>query len=72
VEELTNLGIIEDTRTEGTLDYIINLCEPTNAFEGELFHSKKVLAPICLQNLLSLPHLLARKTHSKESLINYR
>jgi hypothetical protein len=71
VEEPTSLGIIEDTRTKSTLDYIVNLCEPTNAYEGELFHSKKAPAPICFQNLLSLSHLPTRKTRGKELLINY-
>jgi hypothetical protein len=71
VEEPPSLGIIENIRTEGTLDYTINLCELTNAFEGELLHSRKVSTPICLQNLLSFLHLLERKTHSKKSLNNY-
>jgi hypothetical protein len=42
-----------------------------NAFERELFHSRKVPTPIFLQNLLSLPHLHARKTCGKKLLIDY-
>ncbi len=61
MEKPTSPSIIEDTRTKGTLDYIVNLCEPTNASKGESFHSKRAPAPICLQNLLSLSHLLAKK-----------
>ncbi len=71
MEEPTSLGIIKDTRTKGTLDYIVNLCEPTNAFEGELFHSKRVSTPICLQKNLSLLHMHVRKTYNKKLLINY-
>ncbi len=71
MEKLTSHGIIEDIRIEGTLDCKVNLCESTNASKGELFHSRKVLAPICFQNLLSLLHLLTRKTHGKDLLIDY-
>jgi hypothetical protein len=35
MEEPISLSIIEDTRTKGTLDYIINLCAPTNPSEWE-------------------------------------
>ncbi len=60
VEEPTSLNIIKDIGIKNTLDYTMNICEPTNAFEGELFHSSRTPAPIYFQNLLSLPHLLAK------------
>jgi hypothetical protein len=56
---------MEDTKIKGTLDYTINLCEPTNASKDELFHYKRALAPIFLQNLLSLSHLSTTKTCDK-------
>jgi hypothetical protein len=65
VEEFTSFGIIKDIGTKGTLDYIVNLCEPTNAFEGELLHSRRIPAPVCFQNLLSLSHLPAKKHAAK-------
>jgi hypothetical protein len=71
VEELIIPSIIEDTRTKSTLDYIIDQCEPINAFEGEFLHFRIVPAPICLQNLLSFSHLPVRKTCDKEPLIDY-
>jgi hypothetical protein len=36
-------SIMEDTKIKGTLDYTINLCEPTNASKEELFHSRRAL-----------------------------
>jgi hypothetical protein len=71
VEEPISRGIIEDTKIEGTLDYTINLCEFTNASTRELFHFRRVLTPICLQNLLSFSHLPTRKMHNKKPLIDY-
>jgi hypothetical protein len=71
VEEPTSHNIIKDTGTKSTLDYTINLCEPTNAYEGELLHFKEVIALICFQILLSFPHFLTRKTRGKEPLIDY-
>jgi len=65
VEEPTSPSIMEDTKIKGTLDYTINLCEPTNASKDELFHYKRALAPIFLQNLLSLSHLSTTKTCDK-------
>ncbi len=41
VEEPTSLGNLEDTRTEGNLDYIVDLFELTCAIEEELLHSRK-------------------------------
>jgi hypothetical protein len=38
VEEPISPSIIEDKKIEGTLDYIVNLCELTNAFKRELCH----------------------------------
>jgi hypothetical protein len=64
VEEPTSPNIIKDIGTKSTLDYTMNICEPTNAFEGELFHSRKIL--ICFQNLLSLPHFPTRRTCGKK------
>jgi len=64
VEELTSPNIIKDIGTKNTLDYTMNICEPTNAFERVLFHSRKIL--ICFQNLLSLPHFPVRRTCSKK------
>jgi hypothetical protein len=71
VEKLTSLGITEDTRIERKLNYTINLCEPTNASENELFHTRKAPGPIFLQNLLSFLHLPITKTCDKKPLINY-
>ncbi len=71
MEKATSHGIIENIGVEGTLECKVNICEPTNASKGELFHSRKVLAPICLQNLLSFLHLLTRKTRGKDLLIDY-
>ncbi len=65
MEKPTSPNIIEDIGIESTLDYTVNLCEPTNAYEGELFHSNKAPPLICFQNLLSLPHFLAIKTCGK-------
>jgi hypothetical protein len=41
VEEPTSLGNLEDTRTKGNLDYVVDLFEPTHATEKELLHSRK-------------------------------
>jgi len=41
VEEPTSLGNLEDTRTQGNLDYVVDLFEPTCAIEKELLHSRK-------------------------------
>ncbi len=65
MEEPTSPGIMENTKIKGTLEYTINLCEPTNASKEELFHSRRALAPIFLQNLLSLSHLPTTKTCDK-------
>jgi hypothetical protein len=69
MEEPTGLGIIKDTRTKGILFYTINLCEPTISFEGELFHSRRVSAPICFKNLLSLLHMLVKK-NTRQKAVN--
>ncbi len=37
MEEPITPNIIKDTGKKSTLDYTVNLCEPTNAYEGELF-----------------------------------
>ncbi len=66
VEEPTSLGNLEDTRTEGNLDYVVYLFEPKHAIEEELLHSRKARAPLCLHNLLSLSHLPTRKTSDKK------
>jgi hypothetical protein len=44
------------------MEYIVNLGKPTNVFEGPLLHSTGSQTPHYLKNLLSLPHLPARKT----------
>ncbi len=71
MEKPTSHGLIKDIGIEGTLYCKVNLCESTNASKGELFHFRKVLAPICLQNLLSLLYPPTRKTHGKDLLIDY-
>ncbi len=71
MEELASLGNLEDTKTEGNLNYAVHLFEPTHALEEELLHSKKGQAPLCLHNLLSLSHLPTRKTSNKELLVDY-
>jgi hypothetical protein len=47
VEELVSLGILEDIRTKGNLDYVVDLFKPTHAFEKESLNSKNVQTPIC-------------------------
>jgi hypothetical protein len=37
----------------------------------QLLHFTKSQAPLCLKNLLFLPHLPAQKTHEKQPLIDY-
>ncbi len=71
VEKPTSLGNLEDTRTKGNLDYAVDLFEPTHATKNELLHSRKARAPLCFHNLLSLSHPPARKTSSKEVLVDY-
>ncbi len=71
MEKPLNTSIIKDIGTKGTLDCKVNICEPTNASRRELFHSRKALAPICFQNLLSLLHLPRRNTCGKDLLIEY-
>ncbi len=71
VEKPTSLGNLEDTRTKGNLDYIVDIFEPTHAIEKELLHSRKARAPLCFHNLLSLSHPPARKTSGKELLVDY-
>ncbi len=71
MEEPTSPSIIENIRIESTLDYTVNICELTNASKGELFHYRKVSAPIFFQNILSLLHLPTIKTRNKKLLIDY-
>jgi len=53
------------------MDCIANLGEPIDVFEGQLLHFARSRIPFFLKNLLSLPHLPARKTCEKEPLIDY-
>jgi hypothetical protein len=71
VEELRIHVSLEDIGIEVDMDYIINLGEPIDVFKRQLLHFTKIRTPLCLKNLLSLPHLPIRKTHGKEPLIDY-
>jgi hypothetical protein len=52
-------------------DYIANLGEPIDVSKRQLLHSTKSQTPLCLKNLLFLPHIPAKKTHGKKPLIDY-
>ncbi len=71
MEEPRSLVILEDTWIKANMEYIVNLGKPTNVFEGPLLHSTGSQTPHYLKNLLSLPHLPARKTWWKEPLVDY-
>jgi hypothetical protein len=71
VEEPRSHVILEDTWIKANMDYITNLGEPINVFEGQLLHSTRSQTPLYLKNLLFSPHLPTRKTHEKEPLIDY-
>ncbi len=43
------------------MDYIANLGEPIDVSERQLLHSARSQTPLCLKNLLFLPHLPIRK-----------
>ncbi len=71
MEELKSHVILEDIGTKVDMDCITNLGEPIDVSKRQLLHSIRSQTPFCLKNLLSLPHLLARKTCGKEPLIDY-
>jgi len=53
------------------MDYIANLGEPVDVSARQLLHFARSQTPLCLKNLLFLPHLPIRKTHEKEPLVDY-
>jgi hypothetical protein len=71
MEELKSHVILKDTSTKIDMDYIANLGELIDVFERQLLHFVKSQTPFCLKNLLSLPHLPAKKTCEKEPLVDY-
>ncbi len=71
MEEPKSHVILEDTWIEANMDYIANLGEPTYVYKGQLLHSTKSQIPLCIKNLLFLPHLPTKKTCMKEPLIDY-
>ncbi len=67
MEEVKSPIILEDIGTKAYMDSIVNLGEPIDASKRQLLHFIKSQTPLCLKNLLSLPHLFTgrytRKSH---------
>ncbi len=65
MEEPRSFVILEDIGTKANMDYITNLREPIDVFEGQLLHSTRSRTLLCLKNLLS-----TCKENTKETIIS--
>jgi hypothetical protein len=66
VEEPKSFVILEDIGIEANMDYIADLGEPTNVFEGQLLHFARSQTPLCLK-IYCLCHVCLQGRHDGKS-----